>query len=119
MLSYTEANHRLCNPINKQQKKLRRNTYLIRKGNDIVVRYHETDIVTIHPNDTYTIRNGGWTTTSTKERINEYSPMNIYQRNHAWYFNERYKQILFVDGMMVDCHGDLIWSPEAPVMTSL
>ena len=26
---------------------------------------------------------------------------------------------LFVDGMMVDCHGDLIWSPEAPVMTSL
>jgi len=65
----------------------RNSTRLIELGNgDYAVRYHNTNVVTIHADGTYTIDNGGFRTNSTKERINLYSPVNIYRKDFEWYF---------------------------------
>jgi hypothetical protein len=37
--------------------------------------FHNTEIVTIHPNGTYTLRNGGWNSPTTIERIRSYAPV--------------------------------------------
>lgn len=58
-------------------KPLCNNTRLYRRGNDFAVRLHSTDVVTIHPDDTYSIRTGGWHTPTTSTRIRAYSPASV------------------------------------------
>lgn len=73
------------------QKKLAGNTYARMEGNAVVVKYHATDIATITP-ELITLDNGGWFTSTTKERINSYClpyPWNLFQSNHKWYLSMR------------------------------
>lgn len=40
----------------------------------IAVRYHETNVITIHPDNTYTLNTGGWCTATTKRRMMDLCP---------------------------------------------
>ena len=42
---------------------------------DILVRYHETAVVTLHLGGEYTLRTGGWPTKTTRERIEFWCPV--------------------------------------------
>ena len=67
-------------------KLLERNTRLVRVDNiDYGVRLHETDIVIIHRDGTYSLFSGGWKTRTTLNRLNKYSPATITQRKGEWY----------------------------------
>ena len=44
------------------------------QGQSIDIRYHDTAVVTIHPDGCYTLRTGGYLTATTMRRIAEYSP---------------------------------------------
>lgn len=58
---------------------------LRRVGDDIVLTYHATDIVTYHPNGHATIYLGGWNTVSTRRNIEQYSPARVWgDKNKAW-----------------------------------
>jgi hypothetical protein len=46
----------------------------------IDVRYHDTAVVTIHPDGCYTLRTGGWFSATTRKRIEEYAPVWIRGR---------------------------------------
>jgi hypothetical protein len=84
------------------QKKLDNHTYLHRiDAQTIAVRLHDTDVVAIHDNGTYTLNTGGWQTVTTKDRINKFSPARLYQRNGLWYVGE----YVFEEGMTVDVMG--------------
>jgi hypothetical protein len=65
-------------------RRLRHNTYLYPSGPDAyAVRFHSTDVVTIHRDGTWTLRTGGWETVTTKARINDYSPARVYSEDRA------------------------------------
>lgn len=86
------------------RKKLANNTYLMPVKSGIAVRLHDTDIVTIHPNNDCTLNTGGWMTKTTKERISRYSPVLIHQTNGIWYV----KGQVFTDGMKVSGLGKIL-----------
>jgi hypothetical protein len=71
----------------EKRKKLSNNTYLLKDGEQYCVRLHNTIVVRIFPDNTYVLNSGGWQTRTTKERINNFSPANIYQRNKIWFFS--------------------------------
>lgn len=65
--------------------RLENNTYLLQHTDCYCVRYHQTDIIDIYP-DKWVIRNGGWRTPSTKDRINRLSPINVSTTKGCWYY---------------------------------
>jgi hypothetical protein len=63
------------------------------------------------------LNSGGWRTVTTKDRINKYAPITIYQENSRWYVgNWNEKKYYFADNMKIDCNGNIydteIFSPE-------
>ena len=66
-----------------------------------VIRYHHTNIYTVDGQaGTFIIRNGGWTTPSTKERLNNYMPYGyLHQKDFAWIFCNKGVSIPFESGM--------------------
>lgn len=96
-------------------KPLQNNTRLLKQGGCFAVRLHNTDVVTIRPDNTFTLNSGGWRTPTTKERINTYSPAQVTQKNGLWYV-ARYSDLthLFEDGMKVDHNGYPMGPPVYP-----
>lgn len=84
------------------KKKLANNTYLRPTENDaIAVQLHQTDIITILPDNVFVLNSGGWQTATTKARINELSPARLSQKNGLWFVDG----IPFYDGMQIDSTG--------------
>jgi len=54
--------------------------------------------VTIHDDDSVTLRHGGHKTDTTKNRINRFSPFYVRQENWEWYVNGI---AAFEDGMTI------------------
>lgn len=80
-------------------------TTLYKRDEDTyAVRYHNTDVVLIHRDGTYTLNSGGYETVTTKARIVEYSGANLYQKNYVWYVSG----VRFKDGMKIDSQGRLL-----------
>jgi hypothetical protein len=62
--------------VNKTVRKIANNTYArILDDGSVAFRLHDTDIVTIHPDNSATLRTGGWKTYLTRGRISEYAPV--------------------------------------------
>jgi hypothetical protein len=81
------------------------------------VAYHSTDVVTIHPDGTFTLDTGGWDTQTTKERMTTYSPAKIWQKAGILYLSHGPDsggtfEPLF-DGARLDARGNLL-NPRAP-----
>lgn len=70
----------------------------------IAVYYHATPIVTYRPDGSYVLKTNGYRTSTTKSRINEYSPAYICQRKFVWY--QRGQR--FVDGMILNADGQTV-----------
>ena len=100
----TSRNHR---------RKLENNTYLEMTPEGVPgVKLHGTFVVKINPDGTYTLDSGGWQTVTTKDRINGYSPVALYQHKGEWFVATVKKGRLahetatpFKDGMRVDKDG--------------
>lgn len=86
--------------------------------NAVVVRYHSTDVVAISGDDltgyTVILNHGGWTTATTKTRMNqamrEYGlPISVYQKDFEWFvrLNGGTTTLFPVHAakIRVDCHG--------------
>jgi hypothetical protein len=74
----------------RQHRKLENHTYLFKHldSGDITIRYHNTDIISVSPDGTIEVTNGGYKTPSTKNRINSYLPHDwrIYLYNDKWWW---------------------------------
>ena len=86
-----------------KSKIIANNTVEIQYQNgDRAIKLHNTDVVTFKANGDVILNSGGWKTPTTKDRINRFSPFNIYQEDFRWYVAENYKWengINFSDGM--------------------
>lgn len=58
----------------RETRKIQNNTTLRREGIDLVIRYHSTDVLTYHGDDTVTIDTGGWHTSTTALRYGNWLP---------------------------------------------
>ena len=84
---YAELDARLTGRCAKSRT-VANNTYLERRGDDIAVRLHATDVVTFHADGTATLNSGGWLTVTTKARMNEWLPggISLGSVKGRWYF---------------------------------
>lgn len=98
----------------KISRKCDNNTYARRDNNNIAIKLHNTDIVTIDKKDEFTLNSGGWQTVTTKERLNKYTPAGISQKAGIWYLSDG---SLFYDGVTIDKLGRVL-KPKSSKVTS-
>jgi len=103
-MNYTAADQ-ILQGRNKTSKKQDNNTYLQRRGNNIALLYHDTDVLTFHPDNSIVLDSGGWHTMSTKERINSMLPGGyiLSQVKGRWFVNDS----VYQDGMTIDAAGKI------------
>jgi hypothetical protein len=97
-----ESAKEMLRKARKDSKTLCHMTTLREVETGYAIRYHSTDVVIIHEDNTYTLNSGGWYTPTTKDRINEYSPASIHQEKGLWYHKNGF---MFADKCKVDCYG--------------
>jgi hypothetical protein len=101
-MTHTEAVKMVRGKRNKDNRKIGNNTYAeILHDDTVAIKLHNTYVVKINPNGTYTLNSGGWQTVTTKDRINQYSPVRVYQRKFEWFVTINGKEYPFIDGMVV------------------
>lgn len=101
-MTHAEAVKMVWGKTNKNRRKIGNNTYAeMNVDGSVGIWLHSTEVVTIHPDNTYTLRTGGWTTSTTKDRINKYSPVKVYQRKYEWFVTINGKEFPFMEGMVV------------------
>lgn len=81
---------------------------LVREGERYALRYHETDVVTFHPNGHLELRTGGWPTVTTKERMNralQAAGWWLWTDRGTWWLSaklwDRENRFLFAEGVHV------------------
>jgi hypothetical protein len=76
--SYAQAAE-MCQKRGKpaDSRKIGNNTYIERRGEDFAVRLHNTDILTIRPDDSFVVDTDGWLTVTTKDRLNTFAPRGV------------------------------------------
>lgn len=99
-MTHSEAVRMVRGKTNRNRRKVGNNTYgEILPDGSVGIMLHSTYVVKIHPDNSATLNSGGWQTVTTKDRINQYSPVRVYQRDYQWYLNDGTP---FKDGMIVD-----------------
>ena len=107
MISTRETKKEILEGIENvtSSKKIANNTVkaTLSSGEEIVI-LHKTIIVS-KKDGRYTLNSGGWRTATTKERINDYSPARVWQKNSLWYLDGGN---LFYDGIVINYNGEIV-----------
>lgn len=103
---------------NHESRKLANHTYLERRGENIAVRLHQTDILIFSPDGAIEYNTGGWKTSTTKERMNSFGSLNLWTERGVWYIGKGWskegKRVVYADGMKVMPDGTVVGAGEAP-----
>jgi hypothetical protein len=66
-------------------RKIAGNTFEVKYANgDVAIRFHYTNIITT-TSDGIVLNSGTWRTGATKARLNEFSPVSVWQDKGVWY----------------------------------
>jgi hypothetical protein len=93
---------------NRATRRLANNTWLRRDGADCVLTLHGNPIITYHPGGGVTLRSGGWRSVTTKRRLNQFAPVQVWQRRREWFVAAGGAEAPFRDGMRIDAHGRIL-----------
>ena len=108
-MRYNEARELLDTARNREAgKPIGNNTRLYQRGDSFAICLHETDVVTIHPDDSATLDTGGWYTVTTKDRINCFGPVQVWSDSGIWYAGDSTNPVPFRDGMRVSASGEVL-----------
>lgn len=94
----------------RERRKIGNNTWLERRGTDIAVRYHATDIITLHSAGTVTLATGGWFTVTTKARLNDFlfrHGITVVSVRGDWFLSVNGQRYPFYDGVRFDLASPL------------
>ena len=98
-MTYAEMLNLVNGKTNRKERKIGNNTYAeIEYDRSISVNLYGTDVVRFYPNGLVKLNSGGWRTHTTKQRINKYSPVKIFQKNFEWFLADGRP---FEDNMLV------------------
>ena len=88
-MNYLEAVSMVRGKTNKNSRKVGNNTYAeIEYDQSVSIRLHGTSVVRFYPNGLVKLNSGGYHTHTTKKRINQYSPVRVYQKNFEWFLSD-------------------------------
>jgi hypothetical protein len=88
-MNYAEAVSMVHGKTNRKERKIGNNTYAeIGYDDSVSIRLHGTAVVRFYPNGLVKLNSGGWRTHTTKDRINKYSPVKVYQKKYNWYLQD-------------------------------
>ncbi len=88
-MTHTQATKMVLGKRNRSQRKIGNNTYAyIQADGSVAIELHGTNVVVIYPDDSVMLNSGGWRTSTTKDRINKYSPVRVYQKNYEWFLSD-------------------------------
>jgi hypothetical protein len=100
-------------------KPLENNTRLVQRGRDIAVQLHGTDVVTFSPSGAVTLNSGGWKTVTTKARMNEWAPFQVWSDQGTWYVGagvlDSKPRVPFADGMTIYPSGKVKGAGRADI----
>jgi len=88
----------------KSAKKIGNNTFeVIYKDGCKAYRLHRTDVVTYRPDGACILNTDGWQTRTTKDRMNQHSPVIVYQKNYTWWVDGEWegKPVRYYDYMVI------------------
>ena len=86
----------------KASKRIGNNTELDRLTHDSIgVLLHRTYVVVFYRDGKVKLNSGGWQTVTTKDRMNRFSPFQVYQDDHEWYVVTNKGTVDFEDGMVI------------------
>ena len=95
-------------------KPINNNTRIFERENgNIAIQLHSTDIITFQINGDCILDSGGWFTSTTKGRMNEYMPFGyIIQHNGQWYIQTNGKwqldgSYIYSDGIILKADGTI------------
>lgn len=92
----------------KTSKRIANNTLKIEYNDGTTaIRLHNTNVVTF-AGKKIILNSDGWRTSTTKDRINTYSPAKISQNKGLWYLDNGK---LFYDNCVINAKGELISKP--------
>jgi hypothetical protein len=98
----------------RDSKKLANNTYLYRSDDLFCVKLHNTDVITIHDDNTQTLHSGGYVTKTTKDRLNTFSYASIFQKRGLWFIEQGEEQVAFFDGVKLNMFGEVVPGETSP-----
>jgi hypothetical protein len=85
-MTHYEAVQMVRGKTNRDSRKVGNNTYAeILVDGSVGIMLHSTYVVKIHSDNSATLNTGGWYSSTTKDRMNKYSPVRVYQRKGQWY----------------------------------
>ena len=88
---------------NSQSRKLANNTTLLRVDpSTIAIKLHSTNVITFHADGRIVFDSGGWKTSTTKERMNSFSPARISQSRGTWEITISDQSANYADGITWD-----------------
>ena len=107
----------------KSAKKIGNNTFeVIYKDGCKAIRLHRTDVVTFRRDGSCILNSDGWETRTTKDRMNKYAPVSVYQVDSIWYvaqkrrisdrFPQKGEPVRYYDYMVIDSCGTYQYSRE-------
>ena len=101
-----------------RKRKLANNTYMvIREDGGYGVKLHNTEVV-IHYQDRIILDSGTWQTVTTKQRINEFSPLRLHQDKGVWYIGRPGESsVPFADGVTFYANGKITGTGPDPRKT--
>lgn len=105
MNTYQSLNSFLGSRTERRVAGIRSTTIIRRSPTAIAVKYHATDVVLAHADGTFTLKTNGYHTSTTKARINNFSPARVYQKSFEWF---HVNGAAFEDGQHVDAAGTVL-----------
>ena len=85
-MTHAEMTKLVLGKRNRSERKVGNNTYAyIETDGSVSVELHGTKVVRFYPNGLVKLNSGGYRTHTTKKRINQYSPVKVYQKNYEWF----------------------------------
>jgi len=112
--SYNQLAQKLQESRTKQVK-LANNTiaHYVDEGK-IGIKLHWTDVIVINADDTYELYTNGYTTKTTRDKLNGFSPAKVIQKDFSFYLlknpsdgSNKANMIPFEEGITVDRFGNV------------
>lgn len=101
-MTYNDLHKLISGKTNKTRRKLAGNTWgEILPCGLITVTLHNTIIIRAYTDGAFVLTNGGWPTHTTKDRLNRFTPFQIWQKNFQWYTRENGRDIEFHNGILL------------------
>lgn len=85
------------------------NTTVVNRDGKTYLTFHQTDIVIVHKGGQLEFNSGGYETTTTKKRMNDFQDVvRIFQKDYAWFAKSSAGTFKFFDGIKFDSDGNFI-----------